>query len=533
MGICLDLNGVPILGGASVDSGFCALSALLPTAPSIDGLDVTCASSADCSGIGLSLCLYLGLPVVDNLLARVGQCVLGASTGPTTPVSDPNNPLRGIISLNGACTANAQCSAGLCVPSIVGATQGVCLLSDPLGLGGLIGPLGSTPTGTPTGLGTVIQPIVSIVDNVLDPLTPTGQPLSPVLNGVLDGVGSLVQAIGGGNPTAASGAIANPLPTVIEAIGDGLGGLGGSGTSAGPLAAVTGLTDTVGQIVGDVLQPAVSGGPAQPVASFLSAVVNDVENVLTQVLQPTGLPQLSAPVVDVVTQAENLLGGLGGAGTSAGPLAPIVTPILGGVADLAGSLLGGLGGNGGNQPAPAPASLTALPSLPIPSSPALPTLAPPPVGSFLSAVVNDVENVVTQVLQPTGLPQLSAPVVDIVTQAGNFVGGLGGTGNSAGPLAPVVTTLLNGVADLAGSLLGGLGGNQPAPAPAVPSTLITLASPSLAVPTILPTVLPTVAPTIPLPTLVVPTVLPTTVPGTGTGSGGLLGTVGKVLGGIL
>ncbi|ORY87580.1 hypothetical protein BCR37DRAFT_390125 [Protomyces lactucae-debilis] len=355
LGICLDASNVPIVGGLGVDTGFCALSAILP--PFAAGSSAAdCLTSDDCTNIGLSLCLFTALPVTGGLPLEVGRCVLGASTEPN-PAADSGGIVTGLLSLNQPCTATSQCGVGLCLPVLLSPNNGLCLLQDPVG--DILTPLGQSSS---TGGGTPTAGLSGVVNTILGPITPTTEPLTPVVDGILDGVGTVVDSLGGGNApgsgagnggatspsttTGAGGGIpANPLPSLIANVGEAIGGLGGTSTAPGPLAAVTDLTNAAAGLVGGLLgggqqAPSAPAAPASPTTLFTQTAPAPPTLALSETPSVT-VPTLAAPTFAAPSIAVPSIPVPSVALPSA-PAVPGGSGLLGGLAGTVDGVVGGL-----------------------------------------------------------------------------------------------------------------------------------------------------------------------------------------------
>ncbi|ORY87545.1 hypothetical protein BCR37DRAFT_276 [Protomyces lactucae-debilis] len=404
--ICLNATGVPVVGNIPISGGTCALSALLPTG--IAGLNLTCTTNAQCTGIGLQTCVAAGLPLVGDALTSAGTCLLGVVSGTGTGPSNPQTTLLGLLSVGQQCTSSSQCTLGLCLPSLV---NGLSACADPslvpiLAGGTLPSPLNNLPVVAP-----IATAVVGLASTILGPLVPTGSPLAPVLDPLVSGVLSAL-----------------PLTDI----------LGGVATALPQLPLVSEVLSLV--------NPTATNGLAAPVQSLLNGVGDIVGPVLgvpaptTLVTQPAALPSL--PVV-----GEN------------GGVIPAVNSIVAPILDLL------------TQPTQAPAA-PALPSLPaaLPTLPtelpvalptaALPTAALPSLPSALPSLPSALPSV----------PEILAPVVEAVTGAGSGAGTSpvapvtsaipgASTGGLGGILDPVVAAVEPVVGAVTGALTGGSTGS--------------------------------------------------------------------------
>jgi hypothetical protein len=410
---------LPVLGNIPISGGTCALSALLP-GTNIPGVDLSCNTNAQCTGIGLQTCVVAGVPIVDNAIVNGGLCLLGVVTNPTgTGPSNPQTTLAGLLAVGTQCTSNGQCLLGLCVPAL----GGLSVCADPA-----LAPLLSSGSGTPAiinslpVLPTVLSQVVGVVQSLLDPLVPTGSPALPIVSPIVSGVlGALPLT---GLLPQQTGAPTLGVPPILDGVASVVAGIGGSPSSAGPLAPVATVIENVGSLLNGG-----AGGGALPTGG----VPNLLDTVASVVAGVGGSPSSAGPLAPVATVVENvndlLNGGGVGGGAGSGAL-PTGNPIAGAISGVVTGVVAPILGIPASAAPAAPTTLATIPSAIAPVAP-LPTLAVPTqipeagTGGVIPLVNSVVEPILSQVLNPGAQSTGSPASGGILDSVGGLLGGLG------------------------------------------------------------------------------------------------------------
>ena len=439
-------NGVvPVVRGAGTTLGG-VVGGVTGSAPAASAVTATVGKAADVVHVtthGLAAVLSpgkeQGTPVLDDVHSLVGNLsgVLHGNGG-------GDKGLAGIVNDVGG-------AAGGAVAAVTGSA-----------------PLGGTVTGTVAGVSDGVKQVTGVLDNVLSPgkeevlpglgdvLASVGEITSALHDGSGAGaaLGGLVTGVGnaaGGTVGAVTGSaeLGGAVAGTVGAVGTGVehvtgalvGGLtpGGGNPGAALGGLVTGVGNAAGGTVGAVTGSAELGGAVAGTVGTVGAGVEHVTDALVGGLTP-GSGDLGAGLGGLVTGIGNAAGGTVDAVTGSSELGGAVAGTVGavgeGVEHITDALAGGLtpGGEGGN-----------------------------PVAGAVTGVVDAVAGTVGGVVEQSGTGALVDGVVDTVAPGldelggtlGQVVGGVTGSTTLGNGVDATVGSLTDGFQATTGSLAGG------------------------------------------------------------------------------